>query len=72
MLVCVLGGLLGIAVALTFGVAFSSFTTNFALIYSPASFAIAVLCSSLIGIVFGYLPARNASRLDPLVALARA
>lgn len=71
-LVCVLGGLLGIAVALTFGVAFSSFTTNFALIYSPASFAIAVLCSSLIGIVFGYLPARNASRLDPVVALARA
>jgi macrolide transport system ATP-binding/permease protein len=71
-LVCVLGGLLGITVALIFGAIFSSFTTNFALIYSPASFVVAVLCSTLIGIVFGYLPARNASRLDPVVALARA
>jgi macrolide transport system ATP-binding/permease protein len=71
-LVCVLGGLLGIAVALIFGALFSSFTTNFALVYSPMSFVVAVLCSSLIGIVFGYLPARNASRLDPVVALARA
>lgn len=70
-LVCVLGGLLGIALALAFGAIFSSLTSNFALVYSPASIVVAVLCSSLIGVVFGYLPARNASRLDPVVALAR-
>lgn len=71
-LVCLLGGVLGIAVALLFGAVFSSFATNFALVYSPVSFVVAVLCSTLIGIAFGYLPARNASRLDPVVALARA
>jgi len=32
---------------------------------------IALVCSSLIGIGFGFIPARNASRLDPVVALAR-
>jgi macrolide transport system ATP-binding/permease protein len=31
----------------------------------------AVFCSTLIGIVFGFVPARNASRLDPIEALAR-
>jgi macrolide transport system ATP-binding/permease protein len=30
-----------------------------------------VLCSTLIGVLFGFLPARNASLLDPVAALAR-
>jgi macrolide transport system ATP-binding/permease protein len=70
-LVCVIGGLIGIAVALGFGMLFSALNTDFALVYSQTSIVVAVLCSSLIGIVFGYLPARNASRLDPIVALSR-
>ena len=28
-------------------------------------------CSSLIGVVFGFVPARNASRLNPVDALSR-
>ncbi|CCB65014.1 MacB family efflux pump subunit [Hyphomicrobium sp. MC1] len=70
-LVCLIGGFLGIMLALGVGGAFNLLSGNFQLIYSTASMLIAVLCSSLIGIVFGYLPARNASRLDPVVALAR-
>jgi macrolide transport system ATP-binding/permease protein len=29
------------------------------------------LCSTLTGVLFGWLPARNAARLDPVDALAR-
>jgi len=31
----------------------------------------AFVCSSMIGIVFGFLPARNAAQLDPVAALSR-
>ncbi|WP_321338437.1 MacB family efflux pump subunit [Breoghania sp.] len=70
-LVCLIGGVLGIATSLGFGVLFSQLETSFQLIYSGTSILAAFLSSSLIGIVFGYLPARNASRLDPVVALMR-
>ncbi|WP_128293860.1 MacB family efflux pump subunit [Afifella aestuarii] len=70
-LVCLIGGVLGIALALGFGALFDALGSSFKLIYSPVSIVAAFLCSSLIGIVFGYLPARNASRLDPVAALAR-
>ncbi len=70
-LVCLIGGAIGIGLALGFGVVFSAFKTNFTLVYSTASIVIAFACSSLIGIFFGFLPARKASQLDPVVALAR-
>ncbi len=70
-LVCLIGGVLGIAAALGFGFLFSLLSTNFSLIYSTASIVAAVLCSTLIGVAFGYLPARSASQLDPVVALSR-
>ncbi|KJS11367.1 MAG: macrolide transporter, partial [Hoeflea sp. BRH_c9] len=70
-LVCLIGGFLGIALALGFGVIFSLFDTGFSLVFSTTSIVAAFLCSSLIGVVFGYLPARNASQLDPVVALSK-
>ena len=70
-LVCLIGGVLGIAAALAFGVGFAAMETSFTLIYSPGSIVAAVVCATLIGVTFGYLPARNAARLDPVVALAR-
>ena len=71
-LVCLLGGLLGIALALGIGwlinrVAGDSFGVSF----SVLSMAVAFACSTLIGILFGFLPARNAARLDPVAALSR-
>ncbi|CAL4866381.1 Macrolide export ATP-binding/permease protein MacB [Asticcacaulis sp. MM231] len=70
-LVCLLGGILGILAALGFGVLFKMFSTDFTLIYSVASIVAAFFCSTLIGVVFGFLPARNAARLDPVTALMR-
>ncbi|MBB6011920.1 macrolide transport system ATP-binding/permease protein [Aquamicrobium lusatiense] len=70
-LVCLIGGILGILAALGFGAVFSALSTSFSLVYSTTSIVAAFLCSSLIGIAFGYLPARNASQLDPVVALSK-
>ena len=69
-LVCILGGVLGIVAALAFGLVFPAFGSNFQLIYSTTSIVAAVACSTVIGMVFGFLPARNASMLDPVVALS--
>jgi macrolide transport system ATP-binding/permease protein len=70
-LVCLLGGFLGILLAAGFGLLFAQFGSTFHLVYSPTSIVVAMLVSSLIGIAFGFIPARNASKLDPVVALAR-
>jgi macrolide transport system ATP-binding/permease protein len=70
-LVCVAGGLTGIATAFLIGAALQSLVPDASLIYSPASIVVAVVSSSLIGIVFGFMPARSAARLDPVQALAR-
>ena len=70
-MVCLLGGVLGVGLSLAIGVAFDQFVSNFRMVYSAASIVAAFACSTLIGVLFGYLPARNAARLDPVVALSR-
>ncbi|CVI19831.1 putative macrolide ABC transporter, fusion of ATP-binding (N-terminal) and membrane (C-terminal) domains [Agrobacterium fabacearum CFBP 5771] len=69
-LVCIIGGTLGILGSFGFGALFSAFSSNFAMVYSTVSIIAAFVCSTLIGVVFGYLPARNASNLDPVAALS--
>lgn len=70
-LVCLVGGIMGVALALGFGGLFSLFSSDFKLIYSFSSIIWAFGSSTLIGVMFGYLPARSAARLDPVAALAR-
>lgn len=70
-LVCLFGGLLGIALSLGIGVAFSYFSSTFAMMYSTASIIAAFACSTLIGVVFGFFPARRAAQMDPIHALER-
>lgn len=69
-LVCVLGGVLGILLAFGVGGLINKFGgDSVGVIYSPLSVVVAFVCSTLIGIVFGFLPARNASKLNPVDAL---
>ncbi|WP_035646031.1 MacB family efflux pump subunit [Bradyrhizobium sp. ORS 285] len=70
-LVCLLGGALGLSLAVGFGTVFNALDVGFQLIYSPLAMVGSAVISMAIGIGFGYMPARNASRLDPATALAR-
>ncbi len=70
-LVCLLGGILGVSLALGIGVLIEQVGGGFKMVYSTTSILTAFGVSSLIGVVFGFLPARNAARLDPVEALVR-
>jgi macrolide transport system ATP-binding/permease protein len=70
-MVCLVGGVLGILGALTGGYLIEEFASSVRLSFSTTAIAVAFLSSTLIGITFGFLPARNAARLDPVVALSR-
>jgi macrolide transport system ATP-binding/permease protein len=66
--VCAAGGILGILVGVAAGLVlrYSGMTVVFSV--TPAALAFA--CASATGLAFGYLPARKAAQLDPVVALA--
>lgn len=70
-LVCFCGGILGIGLAYLVGAVITYTGSDYQMIYSTASIVAAFVCSTLIGIVFGYFPARNAARLNPIDALSR-
>ncbi|WP_439290758.1 MacB family efflux pump subunit [Lonepinella koalarum] len=70
-LICLIGGVTGILLSVLFGTIFNLFMTDFTMIFSSFSIISAVLCSTLIGVIFGYVPAKNASQLNPINALAR-
>ncbi|WP_329415011.1 MacB family efflux pump subunit [Acinetobacter indicus] len=71
-LVCILGGILGVLLSLGIGQLITQFAGGtFQMAYSTTSIVAAFICSSLIGIVFGFIPARNAARLNPVEALSR-
>ncbi|ARC35865.1 MacB family efflux pump subunit [Paracoccus yeei] len=70
-LVCLVGGVLGIAAALGAGALIGWLSDSMRLSFSTLSILVAFFSSTLIGITFGFLPARAAARLDPVVALSR-
>ena len=69
-LICLVGGFMGVALSMLIGLGFNTFSEDFGMIFSTASIVLALVCSSVIGIIFGYMPAKNASNLNPIDALA--
>jgi macrolide transport system ATP-binding/permease protein len=65
--VCALGGLIGVALGLAVAALFDTFGRPIA--YSVWPVVLAFGCSLLTGLLFGYLPARKAAQMDPVVAL---
>ncbi len=63
-----LGGAIGVGLGLAGSFA-ASRALNFPFVLSPAVILGAFAFSALIGVVFGFMPARRAARLDPIDAL---
>ena len=70
-LVCLVGGALGVCLSMLIAFTLQLFLPGWEIGFSPVALITAFICSTFTGVLFGWLPARNAARLDPVEALAR-
>jgi len=70
-LVCFAGGAAGVALSFALGQGLTAIVSGAQLAYSTESIVLAIISASVIGVVFGFMPARSAAMLDPVEALAR-
>lgn len=68
-LLCVLSGIIGVILAFFAGEIFNSLNLDFVMRFSVAPVVLSIVASSAIGIIFGYIPALQASKLNPIDAL---
>jgi macrolide transport system ATP-binding/permease protein len=68
LVVTALGGFIGVCAGLGITAIISAFETP--VVYSLFPVVLAFGCAFSIGLIFGFLPARKAARLDPVAALA--
>jgi len=65
---CLTGGLIGIIIVLLLSL-LMNYGFDFPITLSAKNFFIGVSISAIVGVLAGYIPARAASRLDPVVAI---
>lgn len=68
-LLCVLSGIIGVILAFFAGEIFNWLNLDFVMRFSVAPVVLSIVASSVIGIIFGYIPALQASKLNPIDAL---
>ena len=67
-LLCLGGGLLGLILGIGITIVIS-YTAGWTVSIGVGTVALAILASAVVGIVFGFVPARRAARLNPIDAL---
>ena len=70
-LICIIGGLVGVGLSTAISLVFNQFVTEFPMEISIGSVIGAVVCSTAIGVAFGFMPANKASKLNPIDALSK-
>ncbi|RKO65405.1 macrolide ABC transporter permease/ATP-binding protein MacB [Campylobacter sp. P255] len=70
-LICSLGAILGVMLSFVVIEVFNSLKIGFTMILSLDSVFLGLLSSVVIGIVFGFFPAKNAANLNPISALSK-
>ncbi|UQZ91172.1 macrolide ABC transporter permease/ATP-binding protein MacB [Deltaproteobacteria bacterium Smac51] len=69
--ICMIGGFMGILGSYLVGFIFNTISADFNMSFSSGPIILALGCSTLIGVAFGFMPARRASMLNPIEALSR-
>jgi macrolide transport system ATP-binding/permease protein len=69
--ICLIGGILGVLLAVTGSYLFAALIKDWRMVLTPGSILVAFLCSTVIGLTFGFVPARRAAQLNPNDALSR-
>ena len=67
-LLCLAGGLIGLLLGVAITVAIS-YLAGWTVTIGAGTVALAILASAAVGIIFGFVPARRAARLNPIDAL---
>lgn len=65
---CIAGGLIGIVLVLLLSLALT-YGADFAVTLSIKNFATGIGISALVGVLAGFIPARSAAKMDPVVAI---
>lgn len=70
-MICIIGAILGVLLCGVIVLAFNAVSTDFLMIVSSQSVVLGLASSVLIGLIFGFFPAKNAANLNPINALSK-
>ncbi|MBZ7939471.1 ABC transporter permease [Campylobacter sp. W0014] len=70
-MICTIGAILGVILSVFVIFAFNHLSTDFPMILNTYSILLGLLSSILIGVIFGFFPAKNAANLNPIHALSK-
>lgn len=70
-MICIIGAVLGVLLCGAIVLAFNAVSSDFLMVVSSGSVILGLASSVLIGVIFGFFPAKNAANLNPINALSK-